>query len=94
MSNPAHENGSETRPKHPPEDRPDGNLAMSARPTMVNAHLCRPSLFCQVRFVSFRPTPAELQKRLAGVAGQGCAKRCLRAQKVVRRLMCFVVLVG
>lgn len=37
-------NGRETRPKHPPEARPVANLLISAAPTTVSAHLCRPSL--------------------------------------------------
>ena len=37
-------NGREARAKRLPEDQPNINLAMSAHPTMVNAHLCRPFL--------------------------------------------------
>ena len=37
-------NGRETCPKHLPEVRPAAIAVMSAHPTMVSAHLCRPSL--------------------------------------------------
>jgi IS5 family transposase len=37
-------NGRETRPKHPLEERAAVIAVMSVPPTMVSAHLCRPSL--------------------------------------------------
>lgn len=37
-------NGRETCPKHLPEVRPAAIAVMSAHPTMLSAHLCRPSL--------------------------------------------------
>jgi len=40
-------NGRETRPKHLPEGRLGFNPVMSASPTTVSAHLCRPSLSVQ-----------------------------------------------
>jgi hypothetical protein len=36
--------GREMRPKLPAKGRPNANLLMSAHPTMVSVHLCRPSL--------------------------------------------------
>ncbi|WP_339584972.1 acyltransferase family protein [Aquabacterium sp. G14] len=44
-------NGCETRPKHLPKVRPAAFLVMSAHPTMVSTHLCRPSLGVDFFFV-------------------------------------------
>ena len=37
-------NGRETHPKRMPQERPAAIPVMSVHPTMVSAHLCRPSL--------------------------------------------------